>query len=239
MPNITIDQSGCRACNLCVEICPTEVLEMDSSGDYANVVKVDDCIGCTSCLYICPSRCLDITEFEEQRPFYRVEENRAIISKFLQKKPAKAELTHEDYDEALYDVSTRLHALGLSITDTLGRGQKSMGRQSGQMAAAHLPELYESATIEEILESLQRRFVHAFDFNTDIQKDGDVLDFKFAHCAVKDVVEKSGEKIGEASLCVVFHEYWAGLLGTFAKKRYLTELGSVGSTCELKLDTRR
>ena len=132
MPNITIDQSGCRACNLCVEICPTDVLEMDSSQDYAIVKTVDACIGCTSCMYLCPSRCLEVTDFDEQRPFYRIEENRELISKFLQKKPAENELTDADYTEALDDVSTRLSALAQTMVETLGRGQKALGRQSGQ-----------------------------------------------------------------------------------------------------------
>jgi NAD-dependent dihydropyrimidine dehydrogenase PreA subunit len=238
MPNITIDQSGCRACNLCVEICPTDVLEMDSTQEYATVVRVDDCIGCTSCLYLCPSRCLEITDFIEQRPFYRIEENQAIISKFLQKKPATSELTAADYSEALGDVSTRLIALAATMVDTLGRGQKALGRQSGKLSAEHLPEMYESATIPLALEALQRRFANAFDFDYDLKNNGEELNFKFSHCALKSVVENAGETVGDSTLCTVFHEYWAGLVGSFAKKQYIGNRENVVSTCEFNLKTR-
>lgn len=239
MPNIIIDQSGCRACNLCVEICPTSVLEMDSSQEHATVMRVDDCIGCTSCMYLCPSRCLEITDFIEQRPFYRIEENRAIISKFLQKKPAAMKLTDRDYDEAFDDVATRLMALAKTMVDTLGRGQKALGRQSGQISAEHLPEMYESATIQETIEALQRRFANAFDFEFKLTNNDDEIDFNFKRCALKKVVEKNGEKLGDSTLCTVFHEFWAGLIGAFTQKRYLVNLSNVGSTCDLKLGVRK
>lgn len=239
MPNITIDQTGCRACNLCVEICPTDVLEMDASDDYANVIREEDCIGCTSCFYVCPSRCLTVSDFVAQRPFHRIEQNAAIVAKFLQKKPLTKELTGADYDEALRDISMRLSALADSLVDTVGRGQKALGRQSGQISAAHLPEVYECATLEEILTRLQERFQHSFSFESQIIDDGNEIALKFAHCALKPVLDATGQKQGEASLCIVFHEYLAGLIGTFVKRQFMTELLNVGSTCELKFVARR
>jgi NAD-dependent dihydropyrimidine dehydrogenase PreA subunit len=234
MPNITIDQTGCRACNLCVEICPTKVLEMDAAGDYAKAIRQDDCIGCTSCMYICPSRCLAVTDYVAQRPFHRIELNRAIISKFLQKEPLTDALTDADYDEALHDVATRLSALAESIVETVGRGQKALGRQAGQLAAIHLPEIYECKTLEEILGSLQLRFQHAFPFVPKASNGGESITFTFDHCALKAIVERAGQKEGEAPLCIVFHEYLAGLLGAFAKKRFSIELANPASACELK-----
>lgn len=239
MPKINVDTSGCRACNLCVEICPTDVMEMDSGGDIAVVVREDDCIGCTSCMYICPSRCLEVTEFSEQRPFHRIEENVALISKFLQKKPATLTLTEADLDEALQDISTRLTALADTMAETVGRGQKALGRQSGTLAATHLPEMYESHTIEETVEALQKRFQHCFLFNSQVSEQGEEITFKFDKCALRPVVERSGQKEGEATLCTVFHEYWAGLLGAFTKKRYMVNMINTGNTCEMKLEARR
>jgi len=239
MPTITIEQSGCRACNLCVEICPTEVFEMDASDDFAKVVRQDDCIGCTSCMYLCPSRCLTVTEYKPQRPFYRLEENTALVSKFLQRKTLGEELTDADYEEALRDVSKRLSALSDSMVDTMGRGQKALGRQSGGIAAVHLPEIYECATLEEILDRLQLRFRHSFAFEPQIIDGGDQIVFKFGHCALKTVVSESGQKQGDGALCIVFHEYLAGLLGAFTKRQYMIELLNAGSACELKFEARK
>ena len=236
MPNITIDQSGCRSCNLCVEICPTDVLTMDSSEDYATVAKQDDCIGCTSCLYICPSRCIDITDYNAQRPFYRIERNQALISKFLQKTPAAAALTEEDYDEALWDVSTRLLTLVDSMTQTMGRGQKVLGRKSGQISAAHLPELYEAATIDQILERLKHTFEHAFSFTYNVSGEGEVISMEFHECALHSVVKRSQGKSGEAAVCNVFHDYLAGLFTSFTRKRYSIAADVAGSKCSLKFD---
>lgn len=239
MPKIAIDESGCRACTLCVDICPVDALEMDASGNVAKVVKEDDCIGCTSCMYLCPSRCLEITDFVEQRPFHRIENHEALIAKFLQKQPARVTLSEADYDEALLDIATRLAALTDSMAETVGRGQKAFGRQSGQLGAAHLPELYECKTIEETLERLQTRFTHCFDFDAAVTAGGDEISFKFGHCALSGVAERTGQKLGEATICVVFHEYWAGLLATFAKKKFQVEIIGVGDECEIKLAARR
>jgi NAD-dependent dihydropyrimidine dehydrogenase PreA subunit len=238
MPTITIDESGCRACNLCVEICPTEVLEMDAGGDVAKVMRQDDCIGCTSCMYLCPSRCLEVTDYSVQRPFYRIEENTALIAKFLQKKPTLEVLGPDDYTEALQDISTRLMALADTTAETVGRAQKALGRQAGNLAAAHLPEMYESTATEEILERLQHRFAHCFAFESTIKGEGEIT-FDFTYCALNRVVTHGGGKVGDSTLCTIFHEYWAGLLGAFTKQRYMIEMTHTGDTCEMKLEARR
>lgn len=239
MPKIAIDESGCRACTLCVDICPVDALAMDASGEVAKVVKEEDCIGCTSCMYLCPSRCLEITDFIEQRPFHRIENHEALIAKFLQKQPAHAALSEADYDEALLDIATRLAALTDTMAETVGRGQKAFGRQSGQLGAAHLPELYECKTIEETLERLRSRFRNCFDFDATVVAEGEEINFNFGHCALKGVAERTGQKLGEATICVVFHEYWAGLFAAFAKRQYQVEMIGIGDGCEVKLATRR
>lgn len=236
MPQITIDAPGCRACTLCVDICPTKVLEMDSSGNAAKVARIDDCIGCTSCMYLCPSRCLEVTDYAVQRPFYRIEQNTALISKFLQKRPASQVLTEADYDEAIKDISNRLISLSETMVETVGRGQKALGRTAGSMAAAHLPELYEAHNTDEILEKLRQRFAHCFAFDSTASDAG--IGFTFQHCAIQPVVVAAGQKVGESSLCVVFHEYWAGLIGAFTGKKYDITVVKAGGACELKLDHR-
>ena len=235
MPKITIDESGCRACSLCVEICPVDVLAMDDAEELAQVAREDDCIGCTSCVYLCPSRCIEVTDYQPQRPFYRIEQNTALVEKFLQRKPARAQLQDGDYDEALKDVHVRLHALSDAASETMGRGQKAAGRRAGQMAATHLPELYEGRNMEEVVQALRARFQQAFAFTSTVEGVDEAISVDFDHCALQGVVESQGEKVGEARLCILFHEYWAGLLGEFSTKKYMVE---PGSGCSFKLQAR-
>ena len=235
MPNITIDESGCRACSLCVEICPVDVLAMDDARELARVQRQDDCIGCTSCVYLCPSRCIEVTDIPLQRPFYRIEQNAALVEKFLQRTPARAQLEERDYDEALKDVNVRLQALADAANETMGRGQKAAGRKAGQLAASHLPELYEGRDMEEVVAALKARFHHAFAFSSSVEGGGEGISVDFDHCALQAVVESQGEKIGEARLCVLFHEYWAGLLGEFSQKKYMVE---PGNGCSFRLQSR-
>ena len=235
MPNITIDESGCRACSLCVEICPVDVLVMDDAQELAQVKLEDDCIGCTSCVYLCPSRCIEVTDYQQQRPFYRIEQNSALVEKFLQLKSARAQLEEGDYDEALKDVHVRLHALSDAVSETMGRGQKAAGRKAGQLAAIHLPELYEGRDMEDVVERLKARFQQAFSFSSSVEGGDERISVNFDHCALQRVVEGQGEKVGEARLCIIFHEYWAGLLGEFTDKKYMVE---PGSGCSFRLQSR-
>lgn len=238
MPTLTINESGCRSCNLCVEVCPTKVLAMESSGAAAKVVNQDDCIGCLSCKYVCPSRCLDVSDHVAQRPFYRIEDNERLIERFLQKKPASQVLGDADWTEALGDVRVRLKALADSVNETMGRGQKAVGRKSGQLAAKHMPEMYEGTTLEDVLSRMQKRFAGSFPFEAKVEGGGSQVAIAFSRCALAGVVEAGGEKIGQSLMCGLFHEYWAGLLGSFVNNSFTIE-ADPANTCALRLVARK
>ena len=238
MPTVHIEEAGCRDCGLCVEICPTKVFEEESSKKLAKVVRQEDCIGCTSCVYICPSRCLAVTDAKLQRPFHRMETHAALVSRFLQQIPAIEQLTQSDYDEAIKDTHVRLKALADALKEIMGRGQRAVGRSAGSLAAAHMPEMYESSRLEDLLEGLRRRFVHAFDFEAKIEADGSTVSVSFPGCALHKVVASHGEIVGTANLCELFHEYFAGLISAFSGRSYtVATLGTVGQ-CTMKFQIR-
>ena len=62
---ITINNIFCKGCVICVEICPTEVLEMVATPDrwegaVAVVKDIDACTGCMLCEIQCPDFALDV-----------------------------------------------------------------------------------------------------------------------------------------------------------------------------------
>ncbi len=235
MPTVAIETAGCRACALCVGICPTNVFDSPSDSEAPRVAREADCIGCTSCEYICPSRCVDVAGSERQRPFHRVEKDASIVAKMLQRTPQSVELTDAALDEARRDVSVRLRALAASVTETMGRGQRVVGRTAGSLAAEHLPEVYEEETLEGVLGRLQKRFAGSFAFDFNVGEGGSRLVLNFKRCAVAGVVTGGGANLGQATLCVLFHEYWAGLLSAFTKRTFALENLQSKDTCTIEL----
>jgi NAD-dependent dihydropyrimidine dehydrogenase PreA subunit len=238
MATVVIEEKGCRDCSLCVDICPTKVLERDEPAALARVVRAQDCIGCTSCQYICPSRCITVGDVAVQKPFFRIEENQAIVERLLQTAPARAQISEAEVLAALTDVSFRLKALSDSITETMGRGQRAVGRKAGALAAEHLPEMYEGVSIDQVLVGMKRRFQGSFDFDPVTQAGGAEITMVFPSCAMHTVVEQAGGKVGDHVLCQLFHEYWAGLVGAFLGKSYSIEMPEVGARCTMKLVIR-
>ncbi|MGA2451109.1 MAG: 4Fe-4S dicluster domain-containing protein [Polyangiaceae bacterium] len=238
MPTITIQEAGCRDCNLCVDTCPTDVLERQPARRVAAVARPEDCIGCTSCAYVCPSRCLTVDGHVEQRPFHRIELNSALVSRFLQKKPVATSLSEADYEEALGDVRVRLRALGDAVTETMGRGQKAVGRAAGTLAAGHLPEMYEETTLDGLLRRLACRFTQLFEFSVSLPNGGHEIVLSVSKCAFRRVVEGHKDAVGTNVLCTLFHETMAGLVSSFTNKNYAVEMKETGAHCTMVLQLR-
>jgi NAD-dependent dihydropyrimidine dehydrogenase PreA subunit/predicted hydrocarbon binding protein len=238
MPTVTIEQQGCRYCSLCHDICPTDVFDMDEAAGLAVATRPQDCIGCTSCEYICPSRCLSVGDCQRQRPFHRIEENANIVARFLQQTPVTSALSDADLAEALQDVAVRLSALGDSVTDTMGRGNKAVGRRAGKLSAAHLPEMYEGRNLNETLKRLQHRFKGSFAFAAEVSEEESRIGIHFDNCALARVVTAHGQEPGRAVLCTLFHGFWAGLLSEFTHRQYALEAPNGGPVCSLRLTQR-
>lgn len=240
MPTVAIEEKGCRGCTLCVDVCPVDVFEQESSKHVAMVRRQDDCIGCLSCVYACPSSCVSVGDVPLLRPFHRIEKNRALVERLLQAPSQQATVGADDWQEAQRDVGARLLALGGAVTETMGRGQRAVGRKAGGLAAAHLPEMYESSGLEQVLTRMRDSFAHAFDFDFKLSEgeDGPEVDITFHSCSLGSLVEGAGEKIGDAVLCALFHEYWSGLVGAFASARYRCAMSETGlSRCQMRLTT--
>ncbi|MDZ4168705.1 MAG: 4Fe-4S binding protein [Coriobacteriia bacterium] len=61
MPRPIINEDDCSACGICVDECPSNVLEI--VGDAAEPVHDENCNGCEACMEVCPMGA--ITEIEQ------------------------------------------------------------------------------------------------------------------------------------------------------------------------------
>ena len=93
--------------------------------------------------------------------------------------------------------------------------------------------MYEQTGLESVLAALQRQFRHAFEF--DYALTGDRASLTFHPCGLCRVVGDAGQTVGEAVLCQLFHEYWAGLMTAFVGAPYRCEVPQAGEICHMEL----
>ena len=65
---IEINEEKCKGCNLCVSVCPKNILEinrktLNKAGYYAVEARDETaCIGCTNCALMCPDGVIHLYE---------------------------------------------------------------------------------------------------------------------------------------------------------------------------------
>jgi NAD-dependent dihydropyrimidine dehydrogenase PreA subunit len=234
MPTVSVTESGCRGCTLCVEVCPVDVFAFDDGEHLAKVVSGVDCIGCLSCVYACPSQCIVVDDIKLIRPYHRIEENVALVEQFLQTPSAAQSLTEKELSQASHEVGILLSAFADAVTEILGRGHKSVGRRAGTLAAAHLPEMYDESVLDDLLQQMNRRFGSSFDFEYTISG-RDEIDLCVEPCGLLQAIRTAGETPGESVLCLLFHEYWAALISSFTGAKYSYKVAEAGERCCMKL----
>lgn len=62
---VVIDGERCKACELCIEVCPTNILELGTETNshgyrMIQVTDMNNCTGCTLCARICPDMVFDV-----------------------------------------------------------------------------------------------------------------------------------------------------------------------------------
>ncbi len=65
MPGITIDKNHCKGCELCVQVCPQEIISMSKEITvrgyfFAQVHDPSRCIGCKICAIMCPDVAIEV-----------------------------------------------------------------------------------------------------------------------------------------------------------------------------------
>ena len=62
-PVIEVNQAWCKACAICVKVCPKDVLAMD--GLYPKVVAIEACNACGLCEVLCPDFAIKVRKADE------------------------------------------------------------------------------------------------------------------------------------------------------------------------------
>jgi len=62
---IVVDIEQCKGCELCIEVCPTNVLRMERRVNgkgyhYAYMELPEECNGCNNCAIVCPDGVISV-----------------------------------------------------------------------------------------------------------------------------------------------------------------------------------
>ena len=66
---VTFNTDICKGCELCIEVCPVNIIVMDESkinakGFHpATVIEMEKCIGCGNCAITCPDSVIKVERF--------------------------------------------------------------------------------------------------------------------------------------------------------------------------------
>ncbi|MBW2011677.1 MAG: 4Fe-4S binding protein [Deltaproteobacteria bacterium] len=58
--NVVVDAEKCKGCEECVDVCPSDVFEMQNEKSVP--VNADECVFCESCVEVCEEDAITVTE---------------------------------------------------------------------------------------------------------------------------------------------------------------------------------
>ena len=66
---VVIDVDACKGCDLCIDACPPNVLQMTTTEvnarGYRYPVLLAGCTGCKVCAQVCPDFCFQVYRYDE------------------------------------------------------------------------------------------------------------------------------------------------------------------------------
>ena len=63
---VTIDVEQCKGCELCIPVCPPNVLDMSAAVNakgFRYPLLRPGCTGCAACVMVCPDFCFEVYKF--------------------------------------------------------------------------------------------------------------------------------------------------------------------------------
>jgi len=142
-------------------------------------------------------------------------------------------LTEKDYEKAFSEVSFILDVLTKTIGQVVGQATTSMAVSSGKHMAKKLPvSLKAPVSVEDAMSVLVERLNAGFDI--EYQTDGKKIDMKVGRCAIRDVCENRGLEVG-GELCVMLHNFWAGMIAELRGLPVRCGSFSAGKKCSISM----
>jgi ferredoxin len=80
---IRIDGDTCKACGLCVEVCPNRIMKKDGHGIVFRLERLSSCIGCGQCMAACPTRSIVVEGLDYSEDFFPLSDDPTDRKPFL------------------------------------------------------------------------------------------------------------------------------------------------------------
>ncbi len=144
------------------------------------------------------------------------------------------ELTQEDYEAAISELSFLLDILVRTIGDLVGAGGAGVGRMAGQHMARKLPIYLVEPTLDDVLEALKQQMKGGFElsFSSD---DSDDARVNFGRCAIREVCARRNQNPG-GEVCKLFHHYFSGMVGELLGVRVRGSILSAHESCVTQME---
>ncbi len=236
MITISIDETACRSCTLCVDECPTKVFAMDAGAKTPRVAKAQECFGCLSCSEICPSDAIHHEGLPTSEAYHHSETALRVAGRMgCAALPALAVPVESwNLERATTDLGVRLQSVGAVFKDILGTGLPAVGTLAGQTLARQRPRYRLPQNIEEALTLAQETFCPAFDLRPRVE--GTRLIVDVGPCFVRDLCASGKATLG-GELCLLFYHCLAGYLMKLGKARpHLVEAKRALTGCQYVIE---
>jgi len=88
---VWVDESRCKACDMCVAVCPAGVLAMrqeptSTLGSMVEIVALNDCIGCNECELACPDFAIYVADKKDFKFAKLTEQSKARSKAIIENK---------------------------------------------------------------------------------------------------------------------------------------------------------
>jgi len=234
MIDITIDENACVSCELCAEICPTDVFVWDEDAGVPKVDKPAECFGCLSCSEICPPHCISHQGVELAESHYHDPYALRLANRLGADVSDRFNVPSDDESRtnAAVDLGVRLRSVAEVFKQTLGGSLPAVGTMAGRTLARHLPRYREPNGLDEALALAEKQFAPAWEFTT--TRKGEELTINVNRCFVRETCAREGLELG-SDMCVLFYNYLAGYLGQMGKVRLRLMGAERGHACCYKV----
>ena len=140
-------------------------------------------------------------------------------------KPEELDLTLEDHDKALHEISFLLHNMTGTVSELVGRATRTVALSAGREAAHKMTAFGETTEPHEVIKAVIQKLSGGF--HLEARWEGEDLILTFQHCIIRELSRKAELDLG-GPLCTMFHGYVNGIIAELTKKGVRFKIESVG-----------